>query len=180
MNVKTVSEYCLIFIGICECIVVGYFVASVPIIHKLRETRAMITEYGFSKRYAAFLYFKIVILHSADEYREKISATSKFGPWVIWSLLIKFLIPILLGAIWLSQLIQEIIKPYSTMKDGSFDVASLSIGSCIVGLCIVTIVFFIIVPGRDRRERHDTIVMEEIAVEFDSPSDLGALGSENK
>jgi SNF family Na+-dependent transporter len=90
-----ISDYCLIFIGICECVVIGYFVASVPLMQKIRETRGMITEYGFSKRVAAFMYSKILVFHSADEFREKISALSAVGPFRIWSLLIKVIFNLL-------------------------------------------------------------------------------------
>lgn len=84
-----ISEYCLILIGICECVIVGYFVASIPLKTKLIETRHIITEHGFTKRVAAFMFTKVLLLHSADEFREKITAVSKRGPFVIWSLLIK-------------------------------------------------------------------------------------------
>jgi SNF family Na+-dependent transporter len=167
-----ISDYCLILIGICECVIIGYFVATVPLKQKIQETKELIVEYGVTKRIQVWMYFKLFLLHSADEYREKITAVSSkaFGRHVghVWSILIKFCIPILLGGIWLSQIITECIKPYSTFDDGSFDLTSLIIGLFIVIGCILTILIFVLVPGKNRQEKHEANVLNEIINEFET------------
>jgi NSS family neurotransmitter:Na+ symporter len=176
-----VSDYCLILIGICECVVVGYFIASVPLKDKILEARTMITEHGLTKCIAAFMYAKILLLHSADEFREKITAVSKRGPYVLWSLLIKFLIPFLLGGIWLSQIIKELINPYSTRSDGSYDLVSMILGGCIVGFCMLIILIYLLVPSRKRKqEKHDEMVMTEISLVFDTPLDRDIIAADSE
>jgi hypothetical protein len=73
-----------------------------------------------------------------------------------------------LGGIWLAQIISEMIKPYSTKDDGSFDLLSLILGICIVSGCILVVFIFFVFPGRiAKQERHDQNVMQEIAGEFE-------------
>ncbi|KAL0477308.1 sodium- and chloride-dependent GABA transporter [Acrasis kona] len=165
-----VSDYCLIFVGICECIVVGYLIATTPLLQKIKETQALIREHGMSKLYSFLLYANVLLFHSADEFRQKMSAVSKRGPTRIWSLLIKFLIPLLLGGIWLSQIIKEMIHPYSSLPDGSFDRVSLAVGCIIVISCISVVVIFIFIPGKGSKKAQEPeqVVIEEIANAFDA------------
>ncbi|KAG2382139.1 hypothetical protein C9374_005341 [Naegleria lovaniensis] len=183
-----ISDFCLVFTAIAQCVLIGYLIANESLWSKVKQqwkassyssieetsvdspggydtnenpiapptidsldASAVRTERNRRLKNKLRKYwniFSIILFHSVDEYRVKIKAICKLGPNRDWSILIKFVNPIILLILFSIQLVKEFITPYSTKPHGSteFDWLSLTIGLCIIVFYFAITIFFAIFP----------------------------------
>jgi hypothetical protein len=94
------------------------------------------------------IFLKVLVVHSVEDFRKQISAVSYVGPTILWSIAIKFFIPIFLSILWIIQFVNELINPYSTTPErNKFDYGSLALGLTIPISCASIIILLAIFPG---------------------------------
>ncbi len=143
-----ISDYCLIIIGVAECLVVGWFAAPISIITKFKTLRLGIVERGKAAVVPILKLCYHLLFHSVEEHRVRISRNSTFGLPFIWNISVKFAIPIVLTVLGIIAFINELINPYSIVPGStSFDWLTFTSGIILVGSCIGLVVLFCIAPG---------------------------------
>lgn len=158
------SDYCLVGIGLLECVLIGYFIATTPLLTKLKDIQTS----DFQKIKD---YIKVIVSHSIEEWREKIikeisppEGRNRFerliGPHFDFSLTVKFLAPFLLGILLLLNVISELISPYG--KD--YGLSSL-IFAVIPVSCFGIIIATLFIPQRP--------VQEDLVLEGEGVKDDG-------
>lgn len=170
-----ISDYCLPMIAIAECIIVGWLAASTPFRESLSErlkqakqqVRKQLTMGNEQRqehesangpidddddgvtlgwRTKSFIFLKLCFSHSVEEFRMKIKSVSRVGPFILWSIGIKFTIPIILSVLWLSQFTSEISGMVRRQNGQQWDLVTLFLGIFIPLACLATIVIMAVFP----------------------------------
>ncbi|KAG2373119.1 hypothetical protein C9374_012851 [Naegleria lovaniensis] len=194
-----VGNYGMGLIALMECLVIGYFSSNPeggaikisPLMNNQNgidhvssnrlqpNSESSLTLFKFiRKRFSKFSQhkswnnFKGIICFSVDSFRERIERDTTIGPFLIWSLVVKYLTPLSLFVFLIWNLVTESIHPFSTFKDPSkYDVLSLVLGWLLVLSCLVIFAIFAIWPSVEENEEVGGDDMKEFVSSF-SKEDL--------
>jgi NSS family neurotransmitter:Na+ symporter len=175
-----ISDYCLPMIAIAECVIVGWcaasksferdfferlsqFASQKPQEDSNENNRNPLVTVSWKDR--TNIYLQTFFSHSIEEFRMKIKSVSRFGPFLFWSISIKFTIPVVLGCLWLIQFVNELTNGYSTSPESNtFDYGSLVLAIVIPLSCLLVILFFSIFPSQAQRQK---AMVEETTIEHE-------------
>lgn len=193
-----VGNYGMGLIALMECIVIGYFssnpeggtIKKSPFmanqmsgnnLNSLQtyDSKSPFTLFKFIRKrcskfsqHKSWKNFKGIICFSVDSFRERIERDTKIGPFLVWSIIVKYLTPLILFVLLIWNLVIESIHPFSSFNDQSkYDVLSLVLGWLLVVACLVIFLIFAVWPSVEENEEVGGDDMKEFVSSF-SKEDL--------
>ena len=190
-----VGNYGMGMIAMMECVMIGWFSSNQDGGVNRKKKKALrrnksitywisICQY-FSKRWNQFRLeknwnnFKQVSFFSIEHVRERFSKETSFGPYILWSISIKYIGPVLLFILVVWNIVNECIQPFSTnhrnqSPDGKivyeYDILSLVLGWMLVISCLFVFVIFGVWPSVRERDEVGGDEVKEFANSLDSSS----------